>query len=147
MKRGLIFVSMFIVGLGVAALMSLAAWIWHIDRTWSPLIEPRLRERQQIGSVRVLAQDQTGKPRWIGSLTAGRLEERQPLKLSEVPPQLVQAIVVLEDPRFLEHGGFDIWGILRAAVVNASSLRFRQGGSTLTQQLVKNVHKIVKTRC
>src|SRR4051812_26837228 len=138
MKRGLIFVSMFLVGMIVAGAAAFGLWIWHIDSTWSPIIEPRLRERQQVGSVRVMATDHDGKSKWIGSLTAGRLEERQPLKLSEVPPQLVQAIVVLEDPRFLEHGGFDIFGIARATLVNLVSMRYRQGGSTLTQQLVKN---------
>jgi len=139
MKKGLVFIAMFVIGVIAAGIIGTSLWIWHVDRTWSPIIEPRLRERSQIGSVRVLAKTPEGQSRWIGSITAGRMEERQFLEISEIPPQLIQAIVVLEDPRFLQHGGFDVWGIGRAAMVNLLSLRFRQGGSTLTQQLVKNV--------
>ncbi len=122
-----------------APLAGLAIWIWRIDQSWSPLVEPRLRERQQIGSIRVLAQTSTGEAKWIGSLNAGRMEERQPLKIGDVPPLLVQSIVVLEDPRFLDHQGFDILGIFRAALVNVRKMRVAQGGSTITQQLVKNI--------
>jgi penicillin-binding protein 1B len=135
LKLSLVSLAFFTLIFGV----SIAVWIWHIDQTWSPLIEPRIKERQSLGSIRVLAKDKFDKPRWIGSLTSGRFEERQFLKLSEVPPQLVQAIVVLEDPRFLEHGGLDVRGIFRALVTNILALRMAQGGSTVTQQLVKNV--------
>jgi penicillin-binding protein 1B len=114
-------------------------WIYQIDIYWTPILEPRLKERQSSSSIRIMALDSEGNQKWLSSLTAGRLEERLPLKINEVPPLLVQSIVVLEDPRFLEHGGFDITGILRAAVVNFLSLKFSQGGSTITQQLVKNV--------
>lgn len=138
-KRGFVFVIGLLLGAFLFGILALAFVIWRIDRTWTPLIEPRLQERQQIGSVRVLAKDANGEDRWIGSLTAGRLEERQPLKLAEVPPLLVQAIVVLEDPRFLQHGGFEVTAILRAMVKNVISFRYSQGGSTITQQLVKNV--------
>ena len=117
----------------------LIACVIAIDKKWSPLIESRVRERQSIGSVKVLASNEDGKGVWIGSLTSGRYEERQALTLAEMPPLLAQSVVVLEDPRFLIHGGFDIWGILRAAVVNLKSLRISQGGSTITQQLVKNI--------
>lgn len=139
MKKGLVFFAMFLVGVIFAAALTTSVWIWHVDKVWSPIIEPRIRERAQIGSVRVLAKDAEGQSRWIGSITAGRMEEREFLKISELPPLLIQSIVVLEDPRFLEHGGFDVWGIGRAMAVNLMSFRFRQGGSTLTQQLVKNV--------
>ncbi|MBS1985716.1 MAG: transglycosylase domain-containing protein [Bdellovibrionales bacterium] len=139
MKRGIVILLILVGVLGLAAFAGLGFWIWKIDTTWSPLIEPRLRERQQIGSIRILAKTREGKEQWVGSLTSGRTEERQPLKLSEIPPQLTQAIVNLEDPRFMEHGGFDILGILRAAAANIVRMRYTQGGSTITQQLVKNV--------
>ncbi len=116
-----------------------AFWIYQIDSEWSPLIETRIQERQSFSSIRVFANDKDGQQKWLSSFTAGRIEERLPLKISDLPPLLVQSIVVLEDPRFLEHGGFDITGILRAALVNIASMRFSQGGSTITQQLVKNV--------
>ena len=62
-----------------------------------------------------------------------------PVRLAEVPPHLVQAIVAIEDRRFFEHAGFDPIALARAVVANIRAGRVRQGGSTLTQQLAKNV--------
>ena len=59
--------------------------------------------------------------------------------LAAIPVQMRQAIVAIEDSRFYEHGGLDYRGTLRAAGANARSGRVAQGGSTLTQQYVKNV--------
>jgi len=56
-----------------------------------------------------------------------------------IPQALLDAIVSSEDDRFWEHGGFDISGIARAMFSNIKSMSFRQGGSTLSQQTVKNV--------
>lgn len=124
----------------VLCIFSFGFWIFQIDREWSPLLETRLAERNSQGSIRVLAVDpKSGAEKWVGSLSFGRLEERKPLTLSDYPAFLIQSVLVLEDPRFLDHGGFDVWGILRATYVNLLSLRYSQGGSTLTQQLVKNV--------
>ncbi|MFT5487189.1 MAG: penicillin-binding protein 1A [Paracoccaceae bacterium] len=61
------------------------------------------------------------------------------LRLADVPPYLVQAIVATEDRRFFEHMGFDPIALARAVVANVRAGRVRQGGSTLTQQLAKNV--------
>ncbi|MDD9915375.1 MAG: PBP1A family penicillin-binding protein, partial [Rhodospirillaceae bacterium] len=63
----------------------------------------------------------------------------EPLRLADVPPQLVQAIVATEDRRFFEHSGFDPVALVRAMVANLRAGRVRQGGSTLTQQLAKNI--------
>jgi len=66
----------------------------------------------------------------------------QNLTYEELPPVLVKAILSIEDRRFFEHNGLDVWGIGRA-LLNFSSrgkLHFRQGGSTITQQLAKNVY-------
>ncbi len=62
-----------------------------------------------------------------------------PVRLAEVPPYLVQAIVATEDRRFFEHAGFDPVALARAALANLRAGRVRQGGSTLTQQLAKNI--------
>lgn len=58
--------------------------------------------------------------------------------LGEIPPACLNAAMAIEDQHFLEHGGFSVTGILRAIVRNVSSGRKAQGGSTITQQLVKN---------
>ena len=59
--------------------------------------------------------------------------------LRELPPHLPRAVVAVEDRRFYEHGGVDFRGLLRATVVNIRDGRISQGGSTLTQQLAKNL--------
>lgn len=64
---------------------------------------------------------------WIG----------QPLKLDDMPAHLPNAVLAIEDERFFEHEGVDNRAILRALVSNARSGGRSQGGSTLTQQLVK----------
>jgi penicillin-binding protein 1A len=62
-----------------------------------------------------------------------------PVALADVPPDLVQAIVATEDRRFFTHGGVDPLGLVRAVVINIRAGTIRQGGSTLTQQLAKNL--------
>lgn len=58
--------------------------------------------------------------------------------LSDVPPMCLNAIMAIEDAQFLEHGGVSLKGIFRALIKNIVSGRKAQGGSTITQQLVKN---------
>ena len=74
-----------------------------------------------------------------GSLIATLYEEnRQPVKLDEVSPNMVDAMLAIEDDRFYEHGGVDLQGIMSALVSNATSDSTR-GASTITQQFVNNV--------
>ncbi len=65
-------------------------------------------------------------------------EEYRPVRLADVPPVLLDAVLAAEDHRFFEHGGLDLHGLVRAAWTNFRAGRVRQGGSTITQQLVKN---------
>jgi len=64
-------------------------------------------------------------------------ENRQPVPLAEVPPHVVDAILAVEDAGFRIHDGYDIRGMLRAFRANVDSGGISQGGSTITQQLVK----------
>jgi penicillin-binding protein 1A len=57
--------------------------------------------------------------------------------LSQMPDSLKKAVVAIEDARFYEHGGLDFQGIARAMVKDVLSLSFKEGGSTITQQLAK----------
>ena len=59
--------------------------------------------------------------------------------VEDVPPHLVQAVMAIEDRRFYRHFGIDVLGIARAMRVNVTKGRFVQGGSTITQQLAKNL--------
>ena len=63
----------------------------------------------------------------------------EPLRLSDLPPYLPAAAVAVEDRRFYGHHGIDLIGILRASVVNLRAGRLVQGGSTITQQVAKNL--------
>jgi membrane peptidoglycan carboxypeptidase len=66
-------------------------------------------------------------------------ENRVVVEGNQIPTVMRQAIVAIEDARFYEHGGFDPKGVLRAALRNSQAGDVQQGGSTLTQQYVKNV--------
>lgn len=64
---------------------------------------------------------------------------RRPVRLGTVPPHLTATVLAAEDHRFFEHRGVDATAILRALWVNLRRGEVAQGGSTLTQQLVKNL--------
>src|SRR5690606_17312316 len=64
-------------------------------------------------------------------------ENRQDVPLDAIAPEMQDALVSIEDFRFYDHGALDLKGTMRALVKNASSSSGTQGGSTLTQQLVK----------
>jgi len=59
---------------------------------------------------------------------------------NQIPPAIWKGLIGIEDVRFLEHSGFDFFGILRAFVKNVFTLSFKQGASTITQQLMKNTY-------
>ena len=82
--------------------------------------------------TRVLARD--------GTLLAELfIERRTVVPIDRVPQVMKQAVLAAEDARFYEHAGLDYWGMLRALYVNVRTGSTRQGGSTITQQVVKNV--------
>ena len=65
---------------------------------------------------------------------------RQKLPLSKISPSLPEATVAIEDARFWQHGALDYQGILRALYQNLSKGHIVQGGSTITQELVRNLY-------
>jgi penicillin-binding protein 1B len=65
-------------------------------------------------------------------------QERRVVSLKEVPPLLIKAILSIEDERFYRHHGVDPLSIVRAMWINLRNVGVVQGGSTLTQQLIKN---------
>jgi len=98
------------------------------DELPAELVEEKLPTRTKI-----LAAD--------GSLLADIYlnENRILAPISQMPDHLLYAIVAIEDSRFYEHGGVDLRGLLRALVRNSQAGTVTQGGSTITQQYVKNV--------
>lgn len=122
-------------------------WRLHL-RAFPPWREhPQMVRLELAGSLlRRIADDATGsdlptlelEPALLSGLYAGEWEERRLVSLEEVPPLLVHAILDAEDRRFFHHHGIDVYGILRAAWANIRAGRVVEGGSTLTQQLMKN---------
>ena len=78
------------------------------------------------------------EPMRLGSLFASHHEDRILVAQEDIPPLLVSALKTIEDRRFDSHFGLDFRAIARAAFVNVRHGGIRQGGSTLTQQLVKS---------
>ena len=66
--------------------------------------------------------------------------DRTEIPFSDMPKHLRQAVLAIEDKDFYEHGGVSPWAIVRAALANVTRGRIEQGGSTITQQYVKNVY-------
>jgi membrane peptidoglycan carboxypeptidase len=66
------------------------------------------------------------------------VQDREPAELAEVPQILINAVIATEDKTFWTNSGIDVGGVSRAFVENFTSGKISQGGSTITQQLVKN---------
>ena len=77
-------------------------------------------------------------PELLASAGADMGENIRPVRLPDVPQVLRNAVLVTEDARFYEHGGIDPRGIVRALWTNIRKGRVAEGGSTITQQLVKS---------
>jgi penicillin-binding protein 1B len=78
------------------------------------------------------------EPELLGAIFQGDWEQRRLVPLSDIPPAFIDAILAAEDHRFYEHHGIDVMRTIKAGWVDFSSGRLVQGGSTLTQQLMKN---------
>jgi len=97
----------------------------------------------QVNDVRATKPSSTGiarlEPLLIGGIYPQHNEDRVLIKLNKVPKPLIEALIATEDRNFYKHHGISVRGTARAIVSNITGGR-RQGGSTLTQQLVKNFY-------
>ncbi len=123
-------------------LLSLALALGALIRGWlGPLPDPRaaLEQVQRVASVRVT--DRKGRELFT-TLSPGPDHNQGrylPLPAERIPPCLRDATLAVEDASFYHNPGIDWRGMLRAAWVNARSGRIVAGGSTLTQQVVRNL--------
>lgn len=90
-----------------------------------------VRGKETAPIIRIVARD--------GTLIAKRGAAHDYMPIDMIPKHVVDAVVATEDRRFFKHWGLDPAGLLRAAFANLRAGRFVQGGSTLTQQLAKNL--------
>jgi membrane peptidoglycan carboxypeptidase len=89
-----------------------------------------LTDKSPAGNSRVLAAD--------GSLITNLYtNNRTPVTAEQIAPIMKQALVDIEDSRFYDHNGLDVQGTMRALVKNVAAGEVQEGGSTITQQLVK----------
>lgn len=100
------------------------------------------RDLPDVRVLKVYAPSETSYIYDINGELIARLHgdvNREVVPLERISPNLKRAVLAIEDSYFLQHNGIDPVGIARALVVNFQSKSTREGGSTLTQQLVKNL--------
>lgn len=115
--------------LGIAACAAMLAGCASIVTLEPPTLADAEPHPSSLAS-RVVAADGT-------ELAELRREHREPVSLSQVPGHLLDAVLIAEDRRFFDHGGVDARATLRATLANRRAGHVQQGGSTITQQLIK----------
>ena len=127
-----------LLGLGVVvAMIGLAvagagAWVLSIAAS-APSIDS-LKPQDSGANSQIFAADGSS----LGFVQADVL--REPVAFKEMPDSLREATIAIEDENFYEHSGVDYSAIVRAAVENVEAGEVRQGASTITQQLVRNLY-------
>lgn len=121
--------------IGAALVVVLSIGGFFAIKAW---VTPQLPSVESLHEIRlgVPLRVYTRDGKLIGEFGA---ERREPLRYDQLPKPLVQAFLAAEDDRFFEHSGVDVAGLARAAVILASTGEKRQGGSTITMQLARNV--------
>jgi penicillin-binding protein 1C len=95
-----------------------------------PVVSLRITDRNGV-TLREVLSDQEGRAYW--------------LRWNEIPPNLVKATISVEDSRFYLHPGIDPLAIMRAAYQDIKSLRLVSGGSTITQQVARNIYHVPRS--
>lgn len=100
---------------------------------------PAVPSSQTIRSELSSSWERTYRIIALKSAVNAKLDKKNYITIQYIPLAMQQTIVAVEDNRFHRHVGFDIEGIARAILVNMQTGTFTEGGSTITQQLVKNL--------
>src|SRR5215207_5161480 len=130
---GVFLLCMLVAGAAFAA----GGYLGLIERV-QKLDEPRTYETHPTYIYSAPLGGNEDSRRVIGTIFEG--QNRKTASLSETPPHLLDAVVAKEDERFREHGGVDLWGIMRALWIDIRAGEAVQGASTITQQYVRNAY-------
>lgn len=136
-SHALLAVMVVLCGFGIAGAAA-AGWVLSTANSAPELTS--LKARDPGANTEVLAADGTR----LGFISADELS--RPVDGDKLPKLLKEATVAIEDERFWTHDGVDYEGVVRAAVTNLTSRETREGGSTLTMQLVKNLYTSDRSR-
>ncbi|MGH2975713.1 MAG: transglycosylase domain-containing protein [Solirubrobacterales bacterium] len=117
----------------IAALAAIAVTSWVLDVAAEAPSLAACRKVDLRGNTAIYAGDGSR----LGLVASE--EARQPVAIDRIPKRLQLATVAIEDQRFYEHGGIDPEGILRAALKDLEAGETVEGGSTITQQLVRKL--------
>ncbi|MGE5408056.1 MAG: transglycosylase domain-containing protein [Syntrophothermus sp.] len=127
----LLVVAIVLVALAAVAVAGITSWVLGVAAEAPPLSSCRPVDRG--GNSTIYAADGSK----LGVIRSD--EAHQPVSLDRIPRSLQLATVAIEDQRFFQHGGVDEEGILRAAVADVEAGEAVEGGSTITQQLVRSL--------
>ena len=125
----------FYIPLGIAAVFGSAAFVYFLivaAQLKGHAAAFDLSRLEQMESASVIL-DRNGKI--FGQIF---VENRETVPYDQLPRDLINAVVAVEDAKFYRHRGYDLLGIVRATLKNLLSRRVRQGASTITQQLARN---------
>jgi penicillin-binding protein 1A len=122
-------VVLVMIGIGVAS-----AGIWVLDVAADAPDIDTLEPAEAGSNTQIFAADGTS----LGYVQSDIL--RTPVALDKIPNRLQKATIAIEDEHFYEHGGVDYGAVVRAALENVEAGEVKQGGSTITQQLVRNLY-------
>ncbi len=111
----------------------LVAFIGYIIATAGAKLDPK---KLLLPDTQIILYD--GKNRQLSGATA--FKHRDTVSIDDLAPHTLDAFIATEDKRFYHHNGFDLVGIGRAFLKNVKSNSFREGASTISQQLIKNTH-------
>jgi penicillin-binding protein 1A len=127
----LLFVAIGVVALLAIGAIGIASWVLDVAAKAPSLAA--CKKVDKGGNSTLYAADGSK----LGAIQSE--EARAPISIDRVPKSLQHATVAIEDQRFYEHGGIDPEGIARAALKNLEAGKTVEGGSTITQQLVRNL--------